>query len=83
MTSYYLTQEASARRIAGLIERVASEAVEVWPGLWTFMSDCDFWSLPPDVKQQVVARVRYNSFFVSQPGMVLPFSSYSRPLNPS
>lgn len=56
MTSHYLTEEASARRIEALVERIVSETVVWWPP----SSD---YHLVPDyirriVRNRVEARLR-------------------------
>lgn len=50
MTSYYLTEEASAKRIEALVERIVSEACIQWSPA------SDYYLLPPDLRHIVRSR---------------------------
>lgn len=50
MTSYYLTDEASAKRTEALVERLVSEAYIQWSPV------SDYFFLPPDLRRIVRSR---------------------------
>lgn len=54
MASYYLTDEADAKRKAALIKRIAAEAVTMDDGSRTFLPESDFWLVPEHIQQEVL-----------------------------
>lgn len=54
MTSYYLTDEAEAKRKQALILRIAAEAITMDDGSRTFAPNSDFWKLPESVQDEVL-----------------------------
>lgn len=54
MASYYLTDEADAKRKAALIKRIAAEAVTMDDGSRTFLPESVFWLVPEHIQQEVL-----------------------------
>jgi hypothetical protein len=56
MVSYYLTPDASAKRLDALVTRLCGEAIDLSPFGLTWMPESDFWRLPASVQRQVIAK---------------------------
>jgi hypothetical protein len=56
MSSYYLTPDASAKRLDALLNRLRGEAIDLSPFGLTWMPESDFWRLPASVQRMVIAR---------------------------
>lgn len=52
--TYYLSDEASSLRLAALVKRLASEALDLGPVGITFPPESDFWKVPTAIQATVL-----------------------------
>jgi hypothetical protein len=56
MCSYYLTEEASRKRMAALVARLAAEAIDLGAGGVTWPPESDAWKVPEHVRLEAARR---------------------------
>lgn len=61
MTSYYLTEEASRKRVCTLAQRLGKEAINHAGGL-SFPPESDYWKLNHAARQEIKSELVFSSF---------------------